>query len=134
MKIAVIGSRNFTDYKRLTEELHRIIYEENENDFKNVVIISGGAKGADSLGAKYAKDNHMKLIVHEADWKNLSHPDARIKSNQYGDYDANAGHRRNTLIINDADIVVAFHNHSPGTANSLGKACKANKKIFEFLF
>ncbi len=134
MNIAIIGSRDFNNYKVLEEKIHLIIYEENENSFKDVTIVSGGAKGADSLGAQYATKHGLKLIVHEAKWKDLTHPNARIKSNQYGEYDANAGHRRNTLIINDADIIVAFHNGSPGTANSLKKAYSLKKKVYEVKF
>ena len=134
MKIAIIGSRTFNDMSMLEEAVHRIIHDENEGCFDNITIVSGGAKGADSLGAEYAKKHNFELVVHEAKWKDLSHSDARIIDGQWGQYDANAGHRRNTLIINDADIIVAFHNNSPGTANSLGKARKAGKKIYEFKF
>lgn len=132
MKIAVIGSRTFDNYSQLQEELHIIIYEENEGLFDDVVIVSGGARGADSLGAMYANQYNLELVIYEANWKDLSHPNRRIKEGKYGKYDANAGHRRNTLIIDDADIIVAFHNGSPGTADSLKKARKLKKKVFEF--
>lgn len=42
-RIAVAGSRGFDDYKYLKSKLDQITW--NESD----VIISGGAKGADSL-------------------------------------------------------------------------------------
>lgn len=133
MRIAIIGSRTFNNYTKLCQEMRDILLELQVN-IGDIEIISGGAKGADSLGAKYAKDNNIKLTEYKPEWKDLSHPDARIKENAYGKYDANAGHRRNTKIINDSDVVVAFHNGSPGTADSLRKAKKCGKIIFEVLF
>ena len=56
MNIAVIGSRTFNNFQLLEEKLHNIIYEQNEGSFKGVKIISGGAKGADSLAIVYAKN------------------------------------------------------------------------------
>lgn len=136
MNIAIIGSRTFNDYDMLVKEVTKILHVESkcEEDFTYVTIVSGGATGADALGKKYAKEFKCKYVEFNADWKDLSHPDARIKTNAYGKYDANAGHRRNTLIIDKADIVIAFHNDSPGTANSLKKARDKGKKIYEFKF
>ena len=47
MKIAIIGSRNFTNYKLLQEILEQ--YKP-----KITLVVSGAAKGADSLGEKWA--------------------------------------------------------------------------------
>lgn len=124
--IAIIGSRTFNNHRLLQTTVDNYI---KDNDITEVTIVSGGAKGADTIGAKYAEFNDYKLIVHEADWKDLTQPGARIKTNQYGKYNANAGHYRNTLIINDADVVIAFTNGSPGTANSIHKAKKAGKPV-----
>lgn len=134
MKIAIIGSRTFKDYDLLQETMHNLIYEQNDGSFDNVTIVSGGAKGADSLGKRYASDHNLGYLEFKAKWKDLSHPDAVIREGAYGKYDAVAGHRRNTLIIEEADIVVAFHNGSKGTADSLRKARKMNKFVVEVKF
>ena len=124
--IAIIGSRTFTDQVLLTETVDRFI---TRNKLTDITIVSGGAKGADRIGAEYAQYHGYKLVVHKADWKDLTQPGVRIKSNRYGQYNANAGHYRNTLIINDADVVIAFTNGSPGTADSIRKAQKAGKPV-----
>jgi len=123
MKIAVIGSRNFKDYDLLKSIL------DQEEDITE--IISGGADGADSMAAKYAKENNINLVEFKADWNDLSHPDAIIKKHADGrEYDAMAGIRRNTIIIEACDKVIAFHQDaSKGTEDSLMKAKKFNKKI-----
>ena len=53
MKVAVIGSRSFTDYDLVISIL---------DEFDISAVVSGGAKGADSLGEKYAIDNFLSLI------------------------------------------------------------------------
>lgn len=75
MIYAVIGSRNFTDYNFVKQCL----------DLYNITtIVSGGARGADSLAARYAQENSIKLIVHEAKWSDLSQP-CVIKTNSRGE-------------------------------------------------
>ena len=127
MRIAVIGSRTFTDYDLLKHTLDQI-------DDKDL-IISGGARGADSLAREYALENNITYCEFQADWSDLSHPEARVKTNRYGQkYDANAGFRRNIFIVDQADLVVAFHNGSPGTAHSLRIAKQMGKNILEITF
>ena len=56
MKLAIVGSRTFNDYEFLFNTIHNI------EDFRIIdieCIISGGAKGADSLAEKFA--NFAKL-------------------------------------------------------------------------
>lgn len=126
MKIAVIGSREFTDYDTLKKILDADIDICSTN-----FIISGGAPGADSLAARYAREHKIPLIVYEAEWNNLTHPDALIKVNNYGkQYDARAGLRRNSIIIEEADKIIAFHDGtSRGTLDSIQKAKELKKKI-----
>lgn len=132
-RIAIIGSRTFNDYENLQCFMDEVLEKHNLTT-EDIVIVSGGAKGADSLGKRYSEDYMTDYVEYEANWKDLSHPDAIIRTNSYGKYDAKAGIRRNTLIIEDADIVVAFHNGSKGTADSLNKARKLNKRIEEWKF
>ena len=93
-------------------------------------MVSGGAKGVDSWAEEWSlKVLKKKAKVFKPDWNNLSHPDARIKLNSWGKkYDANAGLRRNTQIVDYADKVIAFvFNNSPGTLNTVKKAKKQGK-------
>lgn len=106
MKLAVIGSRTFDDFDLVVEKL-------DEYDFD--LLISGGAKGADSLGEKYAKEKCIETLIFKPDWKK---------------YGRAAGFVRNKLIIESCDVVIAFWDgKSKGTANSLKIAEKLEKKI-----
>jgi len=105
MKVAVIGGRDFNDYEKVKQTLSNIDITE---------LISGGAKGADSLGEQYAKGKGIPTKIFLPDW------------NKHGKI---AGFIRNTDIIKDADLVVAFWDQkSKGTKDSIDKAYKLNKK------
>src|SRR5690554_7493215 len=59
-KIAVIGSRHFTDYDRLERVLQ---------PWLPAHIISGGAKGADALAEQLAREHELPITVIKPDWK-----------------------------------------------------------------
>lgn len=100
--IAIIGSRSYNNYDELKTFMDKsLILQINK-------IISGGAKGADSLGARWAKEHNLELVEYLPDW------------DRYG---KSAGFKRNTTIIENSDIVVAFWDEkSKGTADSIRKA------------
>ena len=112
MKLAIVGSRYFTDYDLFKSKLS----EFNLTDIE--LIISGGAKGADKLAQRYAKDNNIKMKVFEADW------------NGYGKA---AGPRRNTLIVKNCTHLIAFKaKDSIGTLDSIRKANFYKKDVIVF--
>lgn len=109
MKVAIIGSRTFDDYKELEATLDKL------SGFGFTTIVSGGARGADSLGERYADEKGLKKIIHLPDW------DKHGKA---------AGFVRNVDIINDADFVIAFWDgKSRGTRHSIGLAHKTKKNL-----
>lgn len=108
-RIVVCGGSKFDDYPLLESSLNKI-FKEYSND--TIEIISGHAKGADSLGEKYADEHNLKCTVFEADWK------------QYG---RAAGPIRNSKMLEYAKqenpMVVAFWDgESRGTKDTLTKA------------
>lgn len=110
MRLAVIGSRTFTDYKKLEEVLdgYALLNPITE-------IISGGAKGVDKLAEQYSKARAIPIKVYPAEW------------DKYG---RSAGYRRNTLIVNNCDQVIAFWDGiSKGTLHSITLAEKIGKEI-----
>jgi len=104
MNVAVVGSRSLVDYDLVEKVLMTIIKPEVDT------IVSGGATGADQLAEHFANDNLIAKIIHKPDYK------------QYG---AGAPFIRNQLIIDDADMLVAFWDGvSNGTRDSIKKAEK----------
>ena len=108
IKIGVIGSRSFNDYELLKRVLDEYLG-------KVWVVVSGGAKGADSLGEKWANENNIKTCIYKPDW------DTHGKG---------AGMIRNKDIVEDSDIIIAFWNSlSRGTEHSINLAKKMDKEV-----
>ena len=90
-KVIIAGSRGFSNYKLLHEQCNKFLREKRKTH--NVIIISGGARGADLLGEKYAKDEGFDLEIYLADWKKFG---------------KTAGFRRNEQMAEVADALIAF--------------------------
>ena len=121
MKIAVIGGRNFNDYERAKRIL---------NLYPITMVVTGGAEGADAIGKKYSEEVLKKEAeIYPALWSDLNAIPCVIKERRDGSkYNALAGHNRNTDIVNNCDMVVAFWDKkSRGTKDSLDKAHNLGK-------
>ena len=90
-KVIIAGSRGFSNYKLLKEQCNKYLRDKRQNS--NIVVISGNARGADTLGEKYAKEEGFDLEVYPAQW------------DKYG---KSAGFRRNEQMGNIADALIAF--------------------------
>lgn len=100
IRLAIVGSRSFGDYELLLRKIAEI-YGEYEIE----CVVSGGAIGADSLGARYAAENGIPLVEHKPDW---------------GRYGKAAGFIRNRYIIEDCTHCIAFWDgKSRGTKNDI---------------
>ena len=111
MKLAIAGSRGFDDY----ELLCKVLSKSNQTIDQ---IVSGGARGADKLGAKYARDNEIDLVEFIPDW------DKHGKA---------AGYIRNADIVDACDCLLAlWDGKSKGTMHSSGLAKKQGKKVVIF--
>jgi len=108
MKLAIIGSRGFSDYQLLESTLEQ--YKD-----KITEVVSGGAKGADSLGERWANNNNIPTIIFKPDW------------DKYG---KKAGYLRNVDIVKNSDGVIAFWDgESRGTQHSFTLCTKLNKPL-----
>ncbi len=109
--IVVCGSRGFNDYKMLEIKLN--LYLSNIEEREKIIIVSGGANGADLLGETYAIANKYPVLKYPADW---------IKHKK------TAGCIRNAEMIKIATHVIAFWDgKSTGTKHMIELA--TNKKI-----
>lgn len=112
--VIVAGSRSFTDQARLDEALDKILSRMNAP-----VIISGGAKGADSMGETYAM----------ARWPDRVAPFLRYPA-EWDRYDKRAGMIRNQQMAREATHLVAFWDgESPGTNSMIDMATADGLKV-----
>ena len=104
MNIGVVGSRNLEDYDVVEAVLISSVNPKEDT------IISGGARGADQLAEHFANDNNIPKKIYKPDYE------------QYG---IAAPFIRNQLIVDDADMIVAFWDgKSSGTLDTIKKAEK----------
>ena len=109
MRIIVAGSRDFNNY----EVLDKILSCEINPPFDT--IISGDARGADSLGAEWADKHGIPVKYFPAYWET---------------YGKGAGFIRNAEMGEYADMLIAFWDgKSKGTAHMI-KTMKMNKKPY----
>lgn len=107
MKVIIAGGRNFENYLLLKLKCDKIL--KNTTDIQ---IVSGGSKGADLLGERYARERHYLVKRFEADW------DKEGKA---------AGPIRNTKMAEYADYLIAFWDgKSTGTKDMIYKATANN--------
>lgn len=103
MKVIVAGSRDFTDYEYVAEHLDKYL-----KNFKDIIIVSGGAQGVDALGEEYAEyyGHHVKRF--KANWKEHGRAAGLIRNKQMAEY---------------ADMLIAFWDgESPGTKDMIDNA------------
>jgi YspA, cpYpsA-related SLOG family len=102
IKVIVAGGRDFYDYELLQRKLIHHFHGLKPED---VEIVSGGARGADKLGERFAEEHGCKLTIFNADW------------DRWG---KSAGYRRNTDMANYADACVCFWDEkSKGTKHMI---------------
>lgn len=113
-KVIIAGSRNFNDYEKLKFYCDFYLKDLVNGSNIELVIVSGHARGADSLGEKYALENNYKCEVPPADW-NL--------------HDKAAGYIRNEEMAKVSNALIAFLDHNSenkGTFHMINLAMKYN--------
>ena len=111
MKVVIAGSRDITDYNILIKAI-------KECPFQITEVISGRARGVDTLGEKYAEDYGLKLHLFPADWKK---------------YRNAAGPIRNAQMADFADAVLCvWDGVSSGTKDMMNQAKKRGLPLYVF--
>lgn len=112
-KIIIAGGRDFMDYNLLREKVNKILQEKRVTH--KIVIISGCARGADTLGLRYASENVFDVEEYPAEW------------DKYG---KKAGYMRNVEMAENANALIAFWDgKSKGTKHMIDIATERNLPI-----
>lgn len=103
MRVAVIGSRS------LACDIGKYI------PAGTTEIVSGGARGVDSLAERWADERHIPKLIIQPEYARLGQA---------------APHCRNRLIVDVADCVVAvWDGRSRGTREAIAYARKTGKPV-----
>lgn len=109
-KVIVAGGRDYDDYETLKSKLDKLLQNK-----KDVQIVTGKARGADSLGEKYALEKSYSIAEFPVDWDS---------------YGKSAGYRRNAEMADYADACVCFWDGaSKGTKHMIDLAEKKGIKL-----
>lgn len=116
MRLAIVGSRTLTNKQFFNDKIDLALNEWIDKSQTNIThIVSGGARGADTLAEQWAKARNIETVIFKPDW------------NKYG---KRAGYLRNVDIITNATHVLAFPSHQGcGTQHSIEIAKKQNKPL-----
>lgn len=79
-KIIIAGGRDFDDFETMCTILDRIIWDPEDE------IVSGTARGADTLGERYGELRGIKVTRFPADWDKYGKAAGFIRNEQMGDY------------------------------------------------
>jgi hypothetical protein len=110
MRVAIVGSRTFTDYARIRKYIEKIAAK-----YPDAVIVSGGAKGVDTLAERAANEVGLRVMIFPADWSRLG---------------KRSGFVRNVTIVEESDVVVAFWDgESRGTKHTIDIARQSGVSV-----
>ncbi len=117
--LAIIGSRNYTDYEKMVLSIYKYLSHMGESHHENRTfhfdrIVSGGAEGVDTLADRFSKQHNIPIKVIRPNYKLYPPKIAPLI--------------RNEEIIKEANIIFTmWDGSSRGTANALGHAKRLKK-------
>lgn len=110
-RVIIAGGRDFNDYALLKNTMDKLL----SNIKDDIIVVCGKARGADTLGERYAKEKGYEINYYPANWDL---------------YCKRAGYIRNEQMAQNADALVAFWDgESKGTKHMIDLARKYNLKI-----
>jgi len=109
LKLAVVGSRTITDKDFVFKTLDYF----TKNVKEEIVVVSGGARGLDSLAADWAGSKGHKTEVYLPEYDKFPSKIAPIIRNK-------------TIMENSTHCIAFIKNNSRGTLNAIENAKKLN--------
>jgi hypothetical protein len=115
-RIIIAGGRDFTDYKLLEAEVCwylldiGVVFDGNDN----IEFVLGGARGADSLGERFANEYGFKKKMFIPDWS-VGKKAGILRNHEMGDY---ANH-----------LIAFWDERSSGTKDMINYATKKGLKV-----
>lgn len=112
-KLIIAGGRDFSDELMFQKELTELVTDLPDSTV--VSIVSGMARGADAIGASFAKQYGIQLYEFPADWHT---------------HGKRAGYLRNEEMAEFADGLLAFWDgESRGTAHMIQSMTDRRKPV-----
>jgi predicted Rossmann fold nucleotide-binding protein DprA/Smf involved in DNA uptake len=119
MRLAVVGSRTITDFDTVKAAIYEAI-EQYASPDDAIVIVSGGAKGVDTVAQEWAKSNGIDFILFK--------PHHMIDPSV--EYSPKFFFARNKQIADNADVVVILWDGQSNGTKHMIDYCKKRKKTY----
>ena len=125
MRVIIAGGRDFNDYQFLKGECLKILRQLKSEGYntkrENVTIVSGKARGADTLGEKFQKEFELGIKEFPADWS-IGRQAGYIRNNSMAEY---------AKQDEELGILIAFWDKkSKGTKHMIDLANKHGLGVF----
>lgn len=116
MKVVIAGSRGITRYRVVVEAITRFqLRPDNPQGVLITEVVSGGAKGVDKLGERWAIERHIPITRFVPDWSQ----------------GLKGGPIRNEQMAQYADALIAvWDGYSRGTKDMISQARKMGLRVF----
>lgn len=111
--ILIVGSRSYTDYDEFCKVMNHLL---SHYLSEQITIISGRAKGADSLAERYAREQSTKLIVIPAEWEKYGKSAGYIRNEEM--------HKTLATHYPNRHVIAFWDGESRGTKHSFELAKK----------
>lgn len=109
LRVIIAGSRTITDYALVEQAIA-------QSGFPIREVVSGGARGVDRLGERWASEHGVPVTQFIPDWERFG---------------KSAGFRRNEEMARHADALIAiWTGDSPGTRHMIDIAHTRGLKVF----
>ncbi|HMQ34871.1 MAG TPA: SLOG family protein [Chloroflexaceae bacterium] len=139
MIVIIAGSRAFTNLALVRTAVQASGWRQHI-----LKIVSGGARGIDSLAERFAHEQAIPVEVVRADWTDITVPGAVIRSNARGAYNAAAGMQRNLVMARRAldaarelqcgvGLILIWDGKSSGSAQMRRVALSHQFRVFEHI-
>jgi predicted Rossmann fold nucleotide-binding protein DprA/Smf involved in DNA uptake len=131
MRVIIAGDRECTDVSLVEKAIAQAKFDITE-------VVSGGARGIDAMGELWARYNNIPTKVFEADWNDITAPNAIVKTRinpwnkKHEQYNAGAGFARNEQMAEYAEALIAIEPHGPtsGTQDMIKRAKAHNLPVY----
>jgi len=112
MRVIVCGGRNYSNRQAVYDALEALYHKV---PLDTLMVIQGGAKGADALAREWCQQRYVEYVNVPADWNNLGR---------------SAGPLRNQKMVSKyrPDLVLAFPG-GRGTADMVARAKEAGVPV-----
>ena len=98
MRVIIAGSRDVIEYQKMIKAIL-------ESGIEVTTVVSGGARGVDRLGERYAREMSLDLEIFKANWDT---------------HGKRAGYLRNVEMAKNADALIAiWDGKSKGTKHMI---------------